>query len=158
MLLFAHLRNRYSAQHLHDAVVYFAQRFSHGALVGRIADSVARDAGRDQDRAVDRRNYIKRADLTGLFRQLVAPARTVLRCDEALARELLKHFRHERRGDAVLLGNFIGAARVRVAMRREVLDGNQAVIGFFGQLEHLWVLNSYSSETGEMRQNRSQLE
>ena len=67
---------------------------------------------------------------------------------EALARELLQHFCHERGRDAVFLGNFIGAARVRFAMRREVLDGDQAVVGFFGQLKHLKVKVSYCCRIG----------
>ena len=138
-MLFAHLRNRYGAEHLQDAFVYLTQRLADGALVGGVADAVARDARRDQHRAVDCGNYVERADLAGLFCQLVAAAGTVLCCYEALARELLEHFRHERRGDAVLFGNFVGAARVHVAMCREVLDGDQAVVGFFGQLKHQWL-------------------
>ena len=84
-------------------------------------------------------NYVERADLARLFCELIAAAGAVLCGHEALARELLEHFRHERRGDAVLFGNFVGAARVHIAMCREVFYGDQAVVGFFGQLKHQWL-------------------
>src|SRR6266851_566925 len=56
--------------------------------------------------------------------------------DERVMRQLLQHFGHQRRGDAVLLGDFIGTASVLLAVHRQVLDGNQTVVGFLGKLEH----------------------
>ena len=51
-------------------------------------------------------------------------------------RQLLQHLGHQRRGDAIFLGNLIGTTSMLLAMHRQVLDGNQSVVGFFGKLEH----------------------
>lgn len=51
-------------------------------------------------------------------------------------RELLEHFGHKSGGNAVLFGNFVGATSVLLAVHGQVLDGDQAVIRFFGKLKH----------------------
>src|SRR5712691_6818315 len=50
--------------------------------------------------------------------------------------QLLQHFRHKRRGDAILLGDLVGAASMLLTMQRQVLDCNQPVVGLLGKLEH----------------------
>src|SRR5260370_24095640 len=63
-------------------------------------------------------------------------AGAVLSGDQRAMCQLLQHLGHKRRGDAILLCNLAGAASVLLAMHRQVLDGNQTVIGFLGKLEH----------------------
>src|SRR5439155_1387613 len=75
--------------------------------------------------------------LRGILGQLVASAGTMLCSHEQMMRQLLQHLGHQRRGDAIFLGNLIGTTSMLLAMHRQVLDGNQAVVGFLGKLEHL---------------------
>src|SRR5260370_17325520 len=56
--------------------------------------------------------------------------------DQKAMREFLQHLRHECRRNTVLLGDLVGATSVLLAMHRQMLDGNQPVVGLFGKLEH----------------------
>src|SRR5258708_35387356 len=56
--------------------------------------------------------------------------------DQKAMREFLQHLGHEGCGNAVLLGNLAGATSVLLAMHRQMLDGNQTVVGFFRKLKH----------------------
>jgi hypothetical protein len=129
--VFAHLRNRDSAQYVQNTFVHAAQRLADRTLLRGVAVPVARNAGGDQHRAIDGRNYIERGDLAGLLGQLVAAAGTVLRGHERMMRQLLQHFGHERRGNAIFFGDFIRTAGVLRAMHRQMLHGNQAIVGLF---------------------------
>src|SRR5438093_7066679 len=73
-----------------------------------------------------------------------------------MMRQLLEHLGHQRRGDAIFLSNLIGAASMLLAMRRLVLDGNQAVIGLFGKLEHRSI-DLLAKRLQYMRPNQSQM-
>src|SRR5260221_6010936 len=62
----------------------------------------------------------------------------MLCANQRLPSQLLQHFRHERRGNAVFLGDFIRAASmILVAVQRQMLNRNESVIGFFRKLKHL---------------------
>ncbi len=50
--------------------------------------------------------------------------------------QLLQYLGHQGRGNTVFLGDLVGATGVLLAMQRQVLDSNQAVVGLFGKLEH----------------------
>src|SRR5438045_9740686 len=54
-----------------------------------------------------------------------------------MIRQLLHQLGDQCRGDAIFLGNLIGATSMLLAMHSQVLDGNQAVVGFLRKLEHL---------------------
>src|SRR5436309_1234603 len=73
-----------------------------------------------------------------------------------MMRQLLEHLGHQRRGDAIFLSNLIGAASMLLAMHRQVLDGNQAVIGLFGKLEHRSI-DLLAKRLRYMRPNQSQM-
>src|SRR5216683_7947108 len=70
-------------------------------------------------------------------------------------RELLQYLGHERRGDAVLLGDLAGATGVLLAVYGQVLDGNQPIIGFLGKLKHQFRMPSRFSMN--MRLNQSHI-
>jgi hypothetical protein len=97
---------------------------------------VAGNTGSDQHGSIDGGNDIEGADLPRLLGQQVTAAGAMFGGDERVMRQLLQYFGHQRRGDAVLLGNFAGTASVLLAVHRQVLDGNQTVVGLFGKLEH----------------------
>src|SRR5437016_2021161 len=97
---------------------------------------MVRDAGSNQHGTINGRNHIKSANLPRVLRQLVASAGTMLCSYERMMRQFLQHLGHERGGDTIFLGNLIGATSMLLAMHSQVLDGNQAVVGFFGKLEH----------------------
>jgi hypothetical protein len=63
-------------------------------------------------------------------------AGTVFRGDQRAMRQFLQHLGHERSGDAILLGNLVGAASMLLAVHRQMLDGNQPVVGLLGKLKH----------------------
>src|ERR1700730_11061969 len=63
-----------------------------------------------------------------------------------MMRQLLQHLRHEGYGNTILLGDFIRAASVLLAMHRQVLHGDQPIVGFFRELKHrIRVSQSYEA-------------
>src|SRR6266478_7561767 len=134
--VFAQLRNADRAQHVQNTFVDAAQRLLDRTPLRGIAIPVARHARSDQHGTVNGRNNVQRADLRWVLRQLVTAAGAVFRDDQKAMREFLQHLSHEGRGDAVLLGDLVGAASVLLAMHSKVLDGYQSVVGLFGKLEH----------------------
>src|SRR5947209_19195648 len=73
-----------------------------------------------------------------------------------MMRQLLEHLGHQRRGDAIFLSNLIGAASMLLAGHRQVLDGNQTVIGLFGKIEHRSI-DLLAKRLRYMRPNQPQL-
>src|SRR5438445_4880657 len=73
-----------------------------------------------------------------------------------MMRQLLEHLGHQRRGDAIFLSNLIGSASMLLAIHRQVLDGNQTVIGLFGKLEHRSI-DLLAKRLRYMRLNQSQM-
>src|ERR1700746_1162785 len=62
----------------------------------------------------------------------------MLGADQSMPRQLLQNLRHQRRRNAVFLGDFIGATcMVLVAVHRQMLDSNKTVICLCRNLEHL---------------------
>src|SRR5258708_15143277 len=103
-------------------------------------------AGRDQAGPVNRGDSPRRADVWGVFGQLIPAAGTMLGDDQKAMREFLQHLRHECRRNTVLLGDLVGATSVLLAMHREMLDSNQPVVGLVGKLEHRSTDFLYSKE------------
>jgi len=134
--VFAQLRNADRAQHVQNTLVDAAQRFLDRTPLRGIAIPVAGNARSDKHGTVNGRDYVQRADLRWILRQLVTAAGAVFRDDQKAVREFLQHFGHEGRGDAILLGDLVGAASVLLAMHRQMLNGDQPVVGFLGKLEH----------------------
>src|SRR5712664_3939461 len=132
----AHLRNSDRAQHVQNTLVDAAQWLFDRTPLRGIAIPVARDARSDQHGAVNGRDYVQRADLRRVLGQLITAAGTMLRGDQRAMRKLLQHLGHECRGDAVLLGDLVGATSMLLAMHRQMLDGDESVVGLFRELEH----------------------
>src|SRR5262249_12455830 len=85
------------------ANVAFPELLAGGAFVGR--------TGRDGNRAVDGLDDIGDGNLLGCTSELIAPARALLRRQEAAAYETLQHLGEELDRNVVLLRNLTGARR-----------------------------------------------
>jgi hypothetical protein len=137
LLIVTHLRNRDGAENLQNAFVNAAKRFANRTLGCSVAIAVTRDTRCNQHGPVDGCNDLQSADTVRFLRELIATRRTVLGADKRVPRQLLQNLRHQCAGDAVFLGNFIGAAGMRFpVMQSQMLDGNQAVICLLGKLKH----------------------
>ena len=134
--VFAHLRNRNGAQNIQNTFVDAAQRFANGTLFRGVAISVAGDTRGDEHRAINGRNHIESANLGWILGELIAAAGAMLGGNHGMMRQLLQHFGHQRRGNAILFGDFIGAAGVLLAVHRQMFYGDQTIVRFFRELEH----------------------
>ena len=85
---------------------------------------------------IDRRNHVQGADLRRIFGQLIAPARAVLGGHHPVACQSLQYLGHQCSRNPVFFRDFIRAASMSVAMRGQMLYGNQTVVCFLGQFEH----------------------
>src|SRR5258708_5607217 len=83
-------------------------RLADRTPLGGIAIPVAGHARSNQHGTVNRGDYIQRADLRRLLRQLIPSAGPVLCGHQRAMRQLLQHLGHQRRRDAILLSNFVG--------------------------------------------------
>ena len=90
------------------------------------------DARSDEHRAVNGRDHVKSADALRIFGQLIAASRAMAGIHERMPGQFLQNLGHSSGGDAVLFGDFAGAASVRfAAMQSQMFYGDQAVVCFF---------------------------
>ena len=117
-----------------DAFMYFSERFFYGALAGLVA-LVMSEAGGEDDGAVDNADDFKNADEVGVPSKLVAAVGALDAQEEAGFAQLLKDFGENRQGDVIGVADFFGAGGTLTG-EGEMAEGDQAVVGFFGELEH----------------------
>ena len=133
---FLHLGNLDVLQHLLDAFIHFAQRLAHRAAVALAAFPAHRHARRNEQRAINRLDHLKRRNRFRLARQRVAAVDAMLRSQQTRLRQALQNLRQRFLRDAVSLGHILRAACALVGVLCQVLHRHQAVIGFFGQFQH----------------------
>lgn len=145
---FGQIRDGELVQQFEYGFVDAAQRLAHGAVFRLIAGAVLGEAVREDHRAVDGANHFESADAAGVARQLVSAIRARDRPQNTGLRQLLQDLRQQRDRQVVGIGDILGAGG-RAGNRREVPQGDEAVIRFFGQLEHgMWtfqVRNQYTT-------------
>ena len=112
-----------------------AQRFADSAVFRLIAGTVFGEAVGQDYRAVDGPDYFEGADAPCVPSQFVAPIRACDRVQNTRPSELLQDLGEKRDGEMVGVGYVLGAGRCAWD-RREVAQGDQAIVRFFGQLEH----------------------
>ena len=113
-----------------------AQRLFHAAPA-RLVTALVGETGGEDDGPVERADDFERTDGARVPSQLVAPVGAVDGGQQAVARELLKHFGEQRQRDAVGVGDLLGAGAARGVARGQVLKCDQSVVGLLGELEHI---------------------
>jgi len=150
--VFAHLRNRHGTQNIQNTFVDAAQGFAetvHLSVASQFPWLVTHEVM--STGPIDGRNHIERADLRWVLGELIAAAGTMLGGYHGMMRQLLQHFGHQRCGNAIFFGDFVGAAGVLLAVHRQVLHSDQTVVAFF---ESLNIVSSLSQSQSDIRLNR----
>jgi hypothetical protein len=133
---FAKIGNPHIGQQTLNGVIQFAQRFLDGTGVEQIAVSVIRGAGCDEERAFDGANYLKRGDLAGWTAQSVAAMNAGVRNHQSRTSQSLQHFCEQWSWNVIGLGDIFGALGLALRQLRQVLEGDQTIVGFFRETEH----------------------
>lgn len=125
--------------------MYLPQRLSNNAPLRVAALTMFGEAGGQNDRSINLANHFKRVNRLGRPRQPISAIRTLLASQQSGPNQLLQDLGEKRQRNPIALRNLFRASRtVPFALsspHRQVLDGNQAVVGFLGQLEHDLRLN-----------------
>src|SRR5712664_1854443 len=103
-----------------------------------------REAGGQNDRTVDGADHFERGNLVGLPRQPIATIGSGQRLQQPDLGELLQNFGQQRQRNPVALGNGLSAGGGIRGVDRHVLQGDQSVVRFLGQLQH-GTIYDYSS-------------
>src|SRR5580700_8276028 len=107
---FAHVRNLDAFQHGFNALIHLAQRLADVAAVALIALPANRDAGGDEQRAIDGLNHFKSGNRVGRASQRVSAVGAVLRLQQASFSQALQNLRQSLGRNAVGVGDILGAA------------------------------------------------
>ena len=94
------------------------------------------DATGDEERAVDRADHFKGGDIAPRAGQGVAAVGACGRDQHTGAGERLQDLGQQLRRNMVGLGNVLGRLRALGGVLRQIFEGHQAVIRFFGEPEH----------------------
>jgi len=117
-----------------DAFVYFSKRFFYGALAELVA-LIVREAGSEDDRAIDDADDFENADEIGVAGELVTAVCALDAKQKAGLAQLLENLGENRKRDMVGVADFLGAGSALTG-ESKMAEGDQAVVGFFGELEH----------------------
>ena len=102
-----------------------------GAAFAVFGEAVGKDDG-----AINGADDVQRRDFVGVAAEAVAPIGALLRAEESGFVELLEDFGEEGEGDMVALGDLFGGGDAVGGVYGEVLEGDESVVGFFGEFEH----------------------
>ena len=115
--------------------MHFAQRLTHGAVIGLIAGTVfGKTMGQDH-RTINCPDHFERRNRAGMPHQFIAAIRAGNGLHNTRARQLLEHLSQKRDRQMIGFGHLLSAGG-SARHRGQMPQGNQAVIRFFGQLQH----------------------
>ena len=131
---FSHMRDLDPLQHRLDAFIHFAQWFADITAVGLIALTSRCNARGDEKWAINSLDDLKGGNSVCRSGQRVSTIGPVLRLKEPSPRQPLQNLRQRLRGNAIGIGNVLGAPRTQTGALGKVLHCHEGVVGFFRQL------------------------
>ena len=135
-ILARNISNSDVVQQAQDSIVNLAQRLANRTSAAVMAFAVFREAGRKNNRAVDGADDFERCHLPRIARQAVSTVGPLLRPEETALGQLLQYLGQKRQRDTVGVGDILGAGCLGRVAHGKVLQRDQAIVRFFGQLQH----------------------
>ncbi len=117
-----------------DAFVYFSERFFYSALAGLVA-LVVGEAGGEDDGPVNDADDFENANEVRITGEFVSAVGALDAQEEASLAQLLEDLRKDRKRNVIGIADFFGAGGA-LTSEGKMAEGDQAVVGFFGELEH----------------------
>jgi len=116
----------------------FSKGFFYGALTRLIA-LVVSETGSQNYGAVDYADHFEDTDAIRISGKFIAAIGALDAQKKTSFTKLLQDLRKNRQRDMVGFADFFGASRT-ITSQSEMAESDQAVVGFFGELEH-WILD-----------------
>lgn len=130
----------------------FAKGLADGAFIGLGATgSMVGKAVRQDDRSVNRTDGVEGRDFARIATEAVAAVGALFRSKKSRFVQFLEYFRKQRERDVIALGNFLGAGDALAGVDCQMLEGDQSVVGFFGEFKHGVVCDIGRKRSGRTR-------
>ena len=114
--------------------MHFSERLLDGAASRLVAFVVGKTSGED-DRAVNGADDLENAEKMGIAGEFISAIGALDAGEKTSFRKLLQNLGEDRQGDMVGIADFLGAGGPLTGQSK-MAEGNQAVVGFFGELKH----------------------